>query len=175
MHVQSQPLRGSITSSRLQTTTATSTGGTPPISPHILVPDEVEDSIFLEEASTEAVMRPLEASISDKTEDPIKTTEGQQSVSTKTSVASSKSDAGTNTSENVLTDKTITNTASKNCDQWGNIRTIDELYTHCEQLVETLSQASEELKNGSIAGGKEANCQVKNFVILTINRLCMSA
>lgn len=26
------------------------------------------------------------------------------------------------------------------------IRTIDELYTHCEQLVETLSQASEELK-----------------------------
>ena len=129
-----------------------------------LVPDEVEDSIFLEESeavlASEAVLRPLEASsISDKTEDPIKTTEGQQSVSTKTSVASSKSDAGTNTS----TDKTITasNLASKNCDQWGNIRTIDELYTHCEQLVETLSQASEELKNGS----KEANCQVQIFFL----------
>ena len=129
-----------------------------------LVPDEVEDSIFLEES--EAVLRSLEASsISDKTEDPIKTTEGQQSVSTKTSVASSKSDAGTNTStDKTITASTASNLASKNCDQWGNIRTIDELYTHCEQLVETLSQASEELKNGS----KEANCQVQFFVILGV-------
>jgi len=31
-------------------------------------------------------------------------------------------------------------------DELGNIRTLDELYSHCEQLVETLSQASEELK-----------------------------
>ena len=133
-----------------------------------LVPDEVEDSIFLEESeavlASEAVLRPLEASsISDKTEDPIKTTEGQQSVSTKTSVASSKSDAGTNTStDKTITASTASNTASKNCDQWGNIRTIDELYTHCEQLVETLSQASEELKNGS----KEANCQVQFFFVI---------
>ena len=31
-------------------------------------------------------------------------------------------------------------------DQETGIKTLDELYNHCEQLVETLSQASEELK-----------------------------
>ena len=31
-------------------------------------------------------------------------------------------------------------------DEMGGIRTLDELYSHCEQLVETLSQASEDLR-----------------------------
>ena len=149
-------------------------GGTPPISPHILVPDEVEDSIFLDEQQQQS-LRPLEAnssSTTDKLEEPIKTTEGQQSESTKTSMAFGvpcKSDAGTNTASEAkmaptTADKTIT-TNKDGGDQFGSIRTIDELYTHCEQLVETLSQASEELKtnngggcqNGSGLNSEEVN------------------
>ena len=33
----------------------------------------------------------------------------------------------------------------------SGIKTLDELYSHCEQLVETLSQASEELRAQSRA------------------------
>ena len=179
VHVPSASQSSTSSSSRPPRKSRPSLGGTPPISPHILVPDEVEDSIFLDE---EQQQRPsLEAHATDKPEEPIKTTEGQQSVSTKTSLASSKTDAGTNTAANSSSatnnttttssntetsssaDKTINlTTASKNAEQWSNIRTIDELYTHCEQLVETLSQASEELKNnGSTTGannsGKETS------------------
>lgn len=40
------------------------------------------------------------------------------------------------------------------------IRTIDELYTHCEQLVETLSQASEELKQKESKESSEENLNI---------------
>ena len=50
------------------------------------------------------------------------------------------------------------------------IRTIDELYTHCEQLVETLSQASEELKqNQSSAESHQSSEENLNVTVSSLD------
>ena len=88
-----------------------------------------------------------------------------RSITSKSSTNSSKkSDVGTNTENNninmakqqdpfgssrKLTLRRTSGAVSserRNVDEMSGIRTLDELYNHCEQLVETLSQASEELR-----------------------------
>ena len=98
-----------------------------------------------------------------------------RSITSKSSTSSSrKSSVGTNTDNNVPSSQSTTsipfNTKHQDpygssrkltlrrtsellsddhnqCeDETGGIRTLDELYSHCEQLVETLSQASEDLR-----------------------------
>ena len=55
-------------------------------------------------------------------------------------------DQNTDDKEEIIINDTIADHDKKEPDRSQYIRTMDELYTHCEQLVETLSQASEELK-----------------------------
>ena len=101
-----------------------------------------------------------------------------RSITSKSSTSSSRrSDVGTNTDNTPSTASIPFNTkhqdpygssrkltlrrtselsvAPQPEDEMGGIRTLDELYSHCEQLVETLSQASEDLR----AAQSQAGCQ----------------
>ena len=84
-----------------------------------------------------------------------------RSIASKSST-SSKSDMATNTDEGGVPSNPRTPYSLRHQDPYGGsrkltlrrtsldqetgIKTLDELYNHCEQLVETLSQASEELR-----------------------------
>ncbi len=175
---------------------STGSGGTPPLSPCIIVPENFHQhqqhqvpvlpqnkaikrsSAPLPSGPLSLAKSPSDSAVFD-TPSPLpvknneeatyavvdkkKKTSSKKPEVQKNSESTAKTMAATGTNTNTVvpealpTDKTMaassavisgnTGEAEKEKQQqWGNIRTIDELYNHCEALVETLSQASEELQ-----------------------------
>ena len=117
---------------------------TPPLSPNIIVPEDME----------------IIEKVLDHEESVTDTDQGIQSVLV---------------SEASIDDPKVTKLVEEESlkkpeESTNYIRTIDELYTHCEQLVETLSQASEELKqNQSSAESHQSSEENLNVTVSSLD------